>query len=110
MNKLLTKEILKKLPPLYANEHLKPKETRVIAKFFYPAGGATWYATEFDPAEGLFFGFANLGDDQMAELGYFSLQELEEFRHPKLPFLKIERDKFWDDKTTLEEVMSFKKR
>ncbi len=46
----------------------------------------------------------------MAELGYFSLQELESFKHPKLSALRIERDKFWDDKTTLEEVMSFKKR
>jgi len=108
--KLLTKDILKKLPPLYANEHLKPEQTKVIAKFFYPAGGATWYATEFDPAEGLFFGFANLGDDQMAELGCFTLQELEGFKHPRFPFLRIERDKFWNDKTTLADVMSFKVR
>jgi hypothetical protein len=106
--KLLTKEILKKLPPLYANEHLKPEQTKVIAKFFFPAGGATWYATEFDPAEGLFFGFVNLGDDEMAELGYFTLAELEEFRHPSFPYLRIERDKFWDSKTTLADVMSFK--
>ena len=110
MSKLLTKEILKKLPSLYANENLKPNQIRVIAKFFYPVGAATWYATEFDPVEGLFFGFANLGDDQMAELGYFTLKELESFKHPKFPALKIERDKFWDNKTTLEEVMSFKVR
>jgi hypothetical protein len=110
MSKLLTKEILKKLPTLYANENLEPSQIRVVAKFFYPAGAATWYATEFDPQEGLFFGFVNLGDDQMAELGYFSLEELDGFKHPKLSALRIERDKFWDDKTTLEEVMSFKKR
>ena len=108
MSKLLTQEILKKLPPLYTNENLEPSQIQVVAKFFYPASAATWYATEFDPKEGLFFGFINLGDSQMAELGYFSLKELESFKHPKLPALRIERDKFWNDKTTLEEVMSFK--
>ncbi len=110
MSKLLTKEILKKLPPLYANENLKFEETKVIAKFFFPVGATTWYATEFDPVEGLFFGFANLGDDTMAELGYFTLKELEEFKHPKYPSLSIERDKFWDSNTTLADVMSFKVR
>jgi hypothetical protein len=109
-SKLLTTEILKKLPPLYANEHLKTEETKVIAKFFYSASRAAWYATEFDPVKGLFFGFVNLGDDQMAELGYFTLRELEEFRHPKLPNLRIERDRFWNDKATLADVMNFKVR
>jgi hypothetical protein len=108
--KLLTKEILKKLPPLYAGENLQADQVRVIAKFFYPASGATWYATEFDPKENLFFGFVNLGDDTMAELGCFTLQELEEFRHPEYSCLRIERDRFWNDKTTLADVMSFKVR
>jgi hypothetical protein len=106
--KLLTKEILKKLPPLYTNEELEADQVRVIAKFFFPVGGSSWYATEFNPQEGLFFGFANLGDNTMAELGYFTLKEMEEFRHPRFPFLRIERDKFWNDKTTLADVMSFK--
>jgi hypothetical protein len=107
-SKLLTKEILKKLPALYATENLPADQVKVIAKFFYPAGGATWYATEFDPVEGLFFGFVNLGDDLNAELGCFTLEELQAFNHPKIPFLKIERDRFWNDKTTLADVMSFK--
>ena len=108
--KLLTQEILKKLPPLYANEEKSFAETKVIAKFFFPAGASSWYATEFDPEEGLFFGFANLGDDQMAELGYFRLAELEEFKSARFPCLKIERDKFWDSETSLADVMSFKVR
>ncbi len=110
MTKLLTQEILKKLPPLYANENLEPEQVKVIAKFFNPYGIGTWYATEFDPKEGLFFGFANLGDDTLAELGYFSLEELEEFRHLDHPALMIERDRFWNEDTTLADVMSFKVR
>lgn len=102
--KLLTKEILKKLPPLRATADKDPKDVRVIAKFFNPTGAGTWYATEYDPEGRIFFGFAKITD---GELGYFSLDQLEEVR---LPYgLKIERDLYWDDKTTLAEVMEGKK-
>lgn len=47
-------------------------------KFF--AGSLTWWATEFDPATGQFFGLvynANLADQcPDGELGYFSAEEL----------------------------------
>ena len=106
--KLLTKTILKNLPALYANEELASDQIKVPVKFFAPTGGASWYATEYSLENQQFFGFVNLGDDEMAELGYFSLEELENI---KLPLgLKIERDFSWDPKTTLEQVMSFKVR
>lgn len=105
---MLTQEILKQLPPIYANEEKDFADVKVITKFFFPVGAATWYATEYDPAEKLFFGFANLGDDMMAELGYFSLEELEGIRHPKFPSLRVERDKFWNPNTSLADVMAFK--
>lgn len=108
--KLLTKEILSKLPPLYATEKKEAKDVKVITKFFFPVGAATWYVTEYDPSEKLFFGFVNLGDDEMAELGYFSLEELEGIRHPKFPTLRVERDRFWDSNTSLEDVINFKVR
>ena len=106
--KLLTKEILKKLPPIYATQDQNLADTKVIVKFFNPVGAGSWYGCEFDPDQSLFFGFVNLFGDDCADLGYFSLKELEEL---DLPFgFKIERDKFWDDKTTLDEVINFKKR
>jgi len=107
---LLTKEILKKLPPIYANCEKENNQIKVIVKFFLPGSSASWYATEYDPVEKLFFGFANLGDDEMAELGYFSLEELEGLRHPTIPNLKVERDKYWDSNTFLVDVINFKKR
>jgi len=85
--KLLTEEIKKKLPPLYANESL-PDAGDAIAqvKFFNPTGMGTWYATEFD-GEDSFFGLVDLFEK---EIGYFSLSELESV---KLRFgLSIERD------------------
>ena len=85
---LLTNEIRKTLPPLYAQDG-DPK-AKVYVKFFDPMGSATWYASEFD-GEDLFFGFVDLGlGPGCAELGYFSLKELQSL---KRPFgLGIERD------------------
>lgn len=91
--KLLTKEILKSLPPLYSQEKLGDNAI-VRVKFFTPWTKWTWYATEYDPEEGIFFGLVQ-GDEE--ELGYFSLEELESL---KGPFgLKIERDLHFRPKT-----------
>ncbi len=66
--KLLTQEILKQLPAIHATDEKDLADIKVITKFFFPAGAASWYVTEYDPIEKMFFGFANLGDDEMAEL------------------------------------------
>jgi hypothetical protein len=87
--KLLTKELEKKLPPLYSTEK-KTKDPVVIVKFFTPWDIWTWYAIEYDPVERLFYGLVD-GFDR--EFGYFSLAELEEIRGPL--GLRVERDKFW---------------
>jgi len=100
--KLLTQEILKKLPALYSNEDKPAAEVTIPVKFFNPCGAGTWYATEYDPETGRFFGYATIFPGE-GELGYFMLSELESVR---LPFgLKIERDCWWDAKTTLQTVM-----
>lgn len=83
--KLLTKEILARLPKLYSQEN--NPDPLVQVKFFTPWSNWTWYATEYNPEERLFFGYV-VGQEK--ELGYWSLDELEEV---KGPFgLKIERD------------------
>src|SRR6266568_7055376 len=82
---LLTAELRKKLPPLYSQEH--EQDPMVYVKFFHPNSHWTWYATEFDPIQGIFFGWV-YGD--FPELGYFSLSELEEFKDQL--GLGIERD------------------
>ena len=72
--KLLTKEILKKLPALYSQE--KVEDPMVQVKFFNPTGAGTWYGIEYD-GEDTFFGLCSI---QEAELGYFSLTELQAYR------------------------------
>ncbi len=95
--KLLTKELLKKLPDLYSQEE-KGLNAVAVVKFFTPDSSWTWYATEFD-GEDLFFG---LVDGFEKELGYFRLSELKQVRG-KLG-LPIERDLYFKPKT-LEELM-----
>ncbi len=83
--KLLTKEVLARLPPLYSQEHVK--DPLVQIKFFTPWTYWTWYGIEYDPEQRLFFGLVK---GHEVELGYFSLDELESIRGPV--GLKIERD------------------
>ena len=82
--KLLTKELLAKLPPLYATEN--EQDPMVWVKFFYPDFDWTWFAIEFD-GQDTFFG---LVDGYKAELGYFHLSELQQNRGKW--GLPIERD------------------
>ena len=72
--KLLTKEIKEKLPALYAQEN--EKDPMVYIKYFDPVGSWTWYVTEGEERNGdfLFFGYV-IGFE--AELGYFTLSQLE---------------------------------
>ena len=86
--KLMTKEIIAKLPKLYSQE--KNENPEIIVKFFTPWSNWTWYATEGEQQEDgdwLFFG---LVEGHETELGYFNLSELESVRGPA--GLKIERD------------------
>jgi hypothetical protein len=87
--KLLTQEIVKKLPKLGDTEGVPTKDKAVIVKFFDPTGSWTWYATEWD-GEDLFFG---LVDGWELEWGYFSLKELKSVRG--LLGLGIERDMYF---------------
>ena len=96
--KLMTKEIEEKIPALYSTEEA-PFSPRVYVKFFHPLSNWTWYATEYDPATGDFFG---LIDGDYKELGGFNLKELESV---SVMGLGIERDLHWDDTKTLAEVM-----
>jgi len=82
---LLPDDIARTLPAFYATERDADPEVRV--KLFTPDAGWTWYGIEYDPEDRLVFGFV-IGLD--AELGYFSLDELESVRGPL--GLPVERD------------------
>jgi len=94
---LLTKEVLKKLPPLYSQEE-KGLDAVAVVKFFTPDSNWTWYATEFD-GDDLFFG---LVDGFEKEIGYFRLSELKSVKGAL--GLPIERDMYFKPKS-LKELM-----
>lgn len=84
---LLTKQVLKRLPPIGATQN--EEDPMVQVKFFYPDFGWTWYGIEFDGKD-LFYGFV---DGDFPELGDFSLSELQANRG-KLG-CPIERDRYF---------------
>lgn len=86
---LMPESLRTQVPALYATE--KTPDPTVWAKYFTPDSSWTWYVTEYDQEDKLFFGFV-IGLEQ--ELGYFSLTELEEARGPM--GLRIERDLSFD--------------
>ena len=103
--KLLTQEIRKKLPPLYAQDGRGGKAIAYL-KLFTPDSGFTWWITEGSPIKDkngneVDFHFFGLVEGQFKELGYVSLKEIEEVRGPM--GLPIERDLHWQPKT-LEEI------
>ena len=87
--KLLTEQIKKQIPALYAQDG-KGDDAIAYVKFFTPDAHITWYATEFNPDTGEFFGMVE-GD--VSELGYFSLKGLEIASGPL--GLPVERDLYF---------------
>jgi len=94
---LLDQKSRERLPELYSGEE-EGMNAQAQVKFFTPGSNWTWYAPEFD-GEDTFFGLV-IG--HVAEVGYFSLSELEEVRGPM--GLPIERDLHFKPKT-LHELM-----
>jgi hypothetical protein len=93
--RLMTDALLKRFAQIGRQDTTNPI---VVAKFFNPTGVGTWYATEYYPEERVFFGYVEI---QIGEWGYFSLEDLEDF---KGRFgLGIERDLYWTEKRFSQE-------
>ena len=102
--KLLTKALEARLPKLGATEDIPLREKRVICKFFALGTARSWYVLEGErqpDGDVLFFGFVK---GLEAELGYFSLRELEKLQMElalgdrslgTIPL--VERDRYFGD-------------
>jgi hypothetical protein len=102
-----TREQLARLPGLYETDHIDCKDKIIHLHFFM--GSFDWWLAEFD-GEDTFFGFACLGDPDMAEWGFIPFHELKELKMDvplrsmkpdeeigKIP-LEVDCDKFWTPK------------
>ena len=85
-----TKEELDQLPRLYETEETPLREKLVRLHFFI--ANCDWYVVEFD-GDDLFWGYAILGDPDMAEWGYISFQELRQLKIR--PGFEVDRDLYW---------------
>jgi hypothetical protein len=99
--KLMTKALAKITPKLYSQDEKDSSEVKVTVKIFDPCSNWTWYVTEYDSQTGRCFGLVK---GLEAELGYFDLNELSAVRNKW--GLPLERDKWWNEKTTLAQVQS----
>jgi hypothetical protein len=83
MNRLLTPELVAAFAKQGETHEKEAKDIVVLAHF--TMGLANWYAAEYYSGTGgeICFGYANLGDDDFAELGDFSLSELEKLQDVK---------------------------
>jgi hypothetical protein len=77
--------------------------SKPVIKLFTPWGNATWYLSEYDAENDLFFGLCDLGMG-FPEMGYVSKSDLEGLRGPW--GLKVERDMYTSLNKTYTEIMA----
>lgn len=93
------KKQLAKIPALYTNDKQStPLEDTLIYLHFF-VGSCDWFVAEYD-GEDLFWGYANLGDDDMSEWGYLSFEEIKSLKINK--WLEVDCDLHWQVKPAKE--------
>ena len=103
--KLLTSALLKRFKQVGSQENVK--DPIVICKFFNPAGAGTWFMTEYNPTDRIFFGYASIFGDHNDEWGYTSLDELEAFQGKM--GIGIERDRWFTECPASEMIVRYTK-
>lgn len=77
--KLLTEDIIKALPSLYATDNIPLEDKMVICKFFLPGTYWRWFVFEGQAEEDDFCFFGMVYGHEK-EMGYFYLSELRNLR------------------------------
>jgi hypothetical protein len=93
MAQLLTKQLKARFKKVGKQQTADPI---IIAKFFNPCGGETWYVSEYTEDENMAYGYVT--GFEVNEWGYFSLDELQTLRCAPLG-LPIERDLYFNEVT-----------
>lgn len=64
------------IPKLYETDGISLEKTIIYQKWDLKQVNFYWLVAELDRKENLAFGYANLNDDQFAEWGYISIEEI----------------------------------
>jgi len=100
---LPSEKVMASWPKLYETDGVPIAEKTVYCHWFI--GNCDWWLFELDPEELMAFGYVNLGDPDMSEMGYFSLVELGTMRAPvrfhvvetiKTVGVPVERELDWE--------------
>ena len=67
-----------RIPKLYATERIPFEKKVIYQRYKIKPLRFYWLIAELDKKKNLAFGYANLNDDQLAEWGYISIDELLE--------------------------------
>jgi hypothetical protein len=68
--------VVDEIPKLYETDGVPFEKKMIYQKWEIPQIGFYWLISELDIKENLAFGYANLNDDNFAEWGYISIEEL----------------------------------
>ena len=82
---LMTKELEKVLPKLYATENIKLEEKILQVRYISINSNWEWYLVEYDKDKKLAFGYV-IGQDR--EFGYFSLEEFQEVNEERIEIVR----------------------
>jgi hypothetical protein len=66
-----------KIPKLYETENIPFNEKIIYRRYQVKELGYYWLIAELDKKSNIAFGYANLNNDDFAEWGYISIDELE---------------------------------
>ncbi len=90
-------KVLDQVPGLYANEKTQTPLADIIIHAHFFVAGFDWWIAEYN-GDDIFWGFVNLNDDQCAECGYISYDQLKSIgQNGRLP-LMVEYDEYWKPK------------
>lgn len=75
---LMNKKSKTSIPELYATENISFEKKTIHQRYHIRNIGFYWLIAELDEKQNLGFGYANLNNDDFAEWGYISINELLE--------------------------------
>ena len=76
--KLINEQLIARFKEIGSQDGVK--DPIVVVKFFNSTGAGTWWATEYDAKNKIFFGYVSIFGDECDEWGDFSLEELESYK------------------------------
>ena len=103
--KLMTKKLVKRFAQVGRQEEID--DPTIVAKFFNPIWERSWYATEYDPENRIFYGYMKSTEYWNDGWGFFWLDDLE--AHKGSSVLETRRDQNFQKQLASKVINNIKK-